>query len=193
MTATVGERDDAALVQQARGEPGHAAFRELYERHKDDLFTFVARLVRDDALAEDACQEAFLRAHRSLADFDSKLSFRGWLFEIARNAAIDALRRRAKQERLAEHESRRPKGAEGNLVLLEVARREATEDARSALDDLPDETRALLLQRHAHGLRLTELADSFACTERTIRNRLRAAAVLLTQALIERRARGGRP
>lgn len=194
MIVAVEERDDVALLTAARAreapEAASAAFRALFLRYKDEVFTFVARVVREDSLAEDATQDAFVRLHSSLAAFDARLAFRPWLFEIARNAALDALRRQAKQARFVERERAAQEGAPlDEPVLPEVERRESAAAAREALAALSEETRALLVQRHGHGAKLSELADSFSCTERTIRNRLRAAAAQLAQALFERRAR----
>ncbi len=176
--------DDATLVDLARThkEAAETAFRALYERYKDEVYAFLARLLRDDALAEDVLQEAFFRLWKSLDSFENARSFRGWLYQIARNAALDAIRVRLKEERLAAEKAKRgpgeaPPSAEG-------AERE-DEDARTraALSALPDETRALLIQRHGLGMKLGALAESFSCNERTIRTRLTAAAALLEKAL----------
>lgn len=191
--------DDRALVERALAprRPGqdraaaHAAFRELYDRHKDGLYAFLLRFLRDEALAEDALQEAFLRVHRNLDAFDASRSFRAWLYEIGRNAGLDASRRRAKQDRLAAVKASEAAPA-SDAVLDEVERREARDRAASVLDRLPDDARALLIQRHGHGMKLSELAESFACTERTVRNRLRSAAVLLARAVLGGSGEGSR-
>jgi RNA polymerase sigma-70 factor (ECF subfamily) len=72
---------------------------------------------------------------------------------------------------------------------VEVERREDVKRLQVALASLPAETRALLVQRHGMCMKLTEIAESFDCTERTVRNRLKRAAALLAEALI--RGEGG--
>src|SRR5947207_1138947 len=84
-----------------------AAFRAHYERHKTEVFGFLICLLRDEALAEDALQEAFLRAYRALDQYDPERSFRSWLFQIARNVALDAIRLERKHEKLREATARR--------------------------------------------------------------------------------------
>jgi RNA polymerase sigma-70 factor (ECF subfamily) len=193
MTAPpVDASDDEALVRLALAERADA-FRALYERHKDELHAFVVRLVRDDALAEDVFQEAFLRVHRHLRDYDPARPFRSWLYQIARNAALDALRTRGKDRRLE-----RARARDTSLVtppaLEEAASLEARTRAREALEALPEETRALLIQRHGLGMTLGDLAASFSCNERTVRRHLVVAGELLAQALLDIRSRnGGRP
>src|SRR5207253_699020 len=82
-------------VAQADG-----AFRVLYERYKDEIHGFLFRLLRDDARAEDVLQETFFRVYKALETFDASRSFRAWLYQITRNAAIDAIRQKRKDERI---------------------------------------------------------------------------------------------
>ena len=180
--------DDAALVERARGAgpDARAAQRALYERHAPRLHGFLRSLVRDPEAARDLHQEAFLRAFRGLADHDPRHAFAAWLLRIGRNAALDHLRAQAKRqaaplETHPDQATTRPGS--------DAARLESTAHTRAALDDLDDADRALLLQRHGLGLKLSELADTLACTERTVRNRLDRAAARLTAAVLARRQR----
>jgi RNA polymerase sigma-70 factor (ECF subfamily) len=182
------ELTDRELVLSARAANGEGAFRKLYERHGPDVLAFLAHLLRDDALSEDVLQEAFLRAHGALESYDEERSFRAWLFGIARNVAVDALRMRAKTERIAEEKARRG-AATVPSPCLEVERREEAEQARVALAALPPEARAILVQRHGLDMKIAELAESLAVTEKTATARLRAALVRFTEALMS--ARGG--
>ncbi len=168
---------DEELVLRARTEPIQPAFKILYERHERDVFRFILRLVRDRTLAEDLLQETFLRAYRHLDRFDTNRSFRAWLYGIARYASLNALRGRRDAAQLSDSVAARIH------VVAEVESREQAARARAALDQLPPETRALLIQRHALGMKLAELAESYDVAERTIRNRLRAAGQELAVAL----------
>jgi RNA polymerase sigma-70 factor (ECF subfamily) len=151
-------------------------------------------------MAEDVLQETFVRVATSAREYDPGRALRPWVFSIARNAALDALRRRAKRGGDAREPEER---AAGDGVLPEVATREAVERARAALGSLPDEMRALLIQRHGLGTKLDDLAQSFNVTERTVRNRLNAAADELARAFVanpaavdgsaEKNPRGGAP
>lgn len=174
---------DLALVALARGSAAEkrGAFQKLYERHKDEVFGFLVRLVRDRALAEDVLQEGFVRVYAALDRYDPRRPFRAWLFTIVRNAALDAMRKARRRDETGPAAER----AVESTALGEASRQEQVQAARRALARLPDESRALLVQRHALGMKLEELAESLACTERTVRNRLNAAADEFAQALLE--------
>src|SRR6516164_9958707 len=75
----------------------------LYRECRDDVYAYVATLLRDRSLAEDVTAQAFERAFRRRRLFDSRRgSERAWLFGIARNAALDELRRRKRTTPSAE-------------------------------------------------------------------------------------------
>jgi RNA polymerase sigma-70 factor (ECF subfamily) len=193
VTASVSEavRDDRELLVALR-DGGDGAFRALFERHADPVFSFVVKLVRDDALAEDVLQETFLRIHRGISTWEPARPARPWIYGIARNAALDALRQRKKADRLEDESARRAPAPERETVVPGAIRSEEAALVRAALASLPDETRALLVQRHGLGMELEELAASWSVNERTIRTRLGEAAARLATAL-SRAARGGAP
>jgi len=180
VSETPARIDDGTLVSAARKDD-EGAFRTLHERHGAPLLGFLVRLLRDQALAEDVLQEAFFRVYLNLDRCD-ETRFRAFLYQTARNAALDAIRMRRKAEKIAEGKSREPL-AEHEGALESLARKEQATRASEALDTLAPETRALLIQRHAVGMTLEELADSWSVNERTIRTRLRAAASELAAAL----------
>ncbi len=91
------------LVAPATTAPRDAdtAFDELYRSSRDDVYAYAAGLLRDRAAAEDVTATAFERAYRKRSRFDpSRGNRRAWLFGIARNAALDELRRRSRQAKL---------------------------------------------------------------------------------------------
>jgi len=87
---------DEPLVQE-RG----LVFDQLYRESRDDVYAYAAGLLRDRAAAEDVTATAFERAYRKRSRFDAdRGSPRAWLFGIARNAALDELRRRGRHAQL---------------------------------------------------------------------------------------------
>jgi RNA polymerase sigma-70 factor (ECF subfamily) len=179
--------DEGGLIVRARagGAEGHSAFRQLFDRYKREVFSVLLRLLREQARAEDALQETFFRVHLALDRLDPARPFRPWVHQVARNVAIDALRAQRKEARLA---ARAPSSEQAPPDEA-LAHDEHVAHARAALDALPDETRALLLQRHAAGLTLAELARSLDVSERTVVERLREGAGLLAQAIALRLGR----
>lgn len=180
-------RADRELLRLAREAPGGEAFKELYRRHREPVRGFLSRLLDDPDAAEDVLQETFLRVHQHLDRYDPAQPFRPWLLRIARNLGLNALQSRRKAGRASAGDA---DPAASDRVPREAAGREARGDARLALQSLPDDVRALLLQRHGLGMKLEELASSWGVNERTIRTRLQGAVDQLTQALLARRAGG---
>jgi RNA polymerase sigma factor (sigma-70 family) len=85
-------REAAAKPMGGSGEWG--AFERLYRESRDDLYAYLAFLLADHARAEDVLAQAFERAYRKRAKFDARRGeLRAWLFGIARNLALDELRR----------------------------------------------------------------------------------------------------
>src|SRR6188474_2440394 len=92
------------LVAPAKAAPRDAdvAFEELYRSSRDDVYAYVAGMLRDRSAAEDVTATAFERAYRKRNGYNPrKGSRRAWLFGIARNATLDELRRRGRQAQLA--------------------------------------------------------------------------------------------
>ena len=91
-----------------------SAFEQIVRRYQRPIISLIARMTGDCALAEDLAQETFVKAFRSLAAFDTTRRLSSWLFRIAHNTAIDAMRRnRPAQAALAP----------GALAFLDAARR----------------------------------------------------------------------
>jgi RNA polymerase sigma-70 factor (ECF subfamily) len=79
-------------VSQALGG-SQSAFEQIVRRYQRPIISLIVRMTRDRALAEDLAQETFVKAFRSLAAFDTTRRLSSWLFRIAHNTALDAMRR----------------------------------------------------------------------------------------------------
>ncbi|MGH2686976.1 MAG: RNA polymerase sigma factor [Actinomycetota bacterium] len=84
-----------------------AAFERLVRAYQVPVWRFLTHQLGDRALAEDVTQDAFVNLYRRLASFDFRAKFSTWVFQVARNAGIDAMRRRARHDRLPERRSDR--------------------------------------------------------------------------------------
>lgn len=164
----------------ARAREGDAgAFAELVRRHQDAVFRFVLRMVgtRDEAL--DLTQDAFVRAWQALPQWQPEAQFRTWLFRIASNAALDALRRR------------RVVAFEPLDETWQVAAGEPDPEERLALKQrvaalgaglakLSAEHREILLLREVESMAYEEIGAVLGLSEGTVKSRLaRARAALL--------------
>jgi RNA polymerase sigma factor (sigma-70 family) len=134
---------------------------QLYRACRDDLYAYVATLLRDRSLAEEVTALAFERAFRRHRSFNPRRgSERAWLFGIARNAALDELRRRKRTAPLAEDF---PADARASEEELEGAvRRAAVQVALARLT--PRERELIALKFHA-GLSIQELARVLRVSE----------------------------
>jgi len=92
-TSSLSREREKELVDRAVGGD-RAALRELIDLHKDRLFAFIHRMVRDHYEAEDICQDAFLKAFASLNSFSSEYRFSTWLFTIGYRVCLNRLRRK---------------------------------------------------------------------------------------------------
>jgi RNA polymerase sigma-70 factor (ECF subfamily) len=90
--STLTRERERQLVRRARAGD-RQALRELVNLHKDRLFAFVWRMVRNHHEAEDVCQDAFLKAFASLDSFSSEYRFSTWLFTIGYRVCLNRLRR----------------------------------------------------------------------------------------------------
>jgi RNA polymerase sigma-70 factor, ECF subfamily len=138
-------------------------FELLYRSSRDDVFAYVATLLKDRAAAEDITALAFERAYRRRKTFDRRRGEeRAWLFGIARNAALDELRRRKRVASLVvdpEDVSETHEDEEGAEVAL---RRTAV---RAALAELSARDREVIALKFHAGLRNTELARVLGVSE----------------------------
>jgi RNA polymerase sigma-70 factor, ECF subfamily len=127
----------------------------LYRACRDDLYAYVATLLRDRHLAEDVTAQAFERAFRRQRLFDPRRgSERAWLFAIARNAALDELRRRKRTVPVAD--ARRTEDADRESEQLESILRTAS--ILDAVLSLPARERELIALKFYAGLTNSEIA-----------------------------------
>lgn len=158
-----------------------AAFAELVLRHQDAVYRFVLRMVgtRDEAL--DLTQDAFVRAWQALPQWQPEAQFRTWLFRIASNAALDALRRRRVVGFEPLDEALEPPGDEPDPERrLELKQRVAALEA--SLAKLSAEHRDILLLREVENMSYAEIGAVLALSEGTVKSRLARARVALLEA-----------
>ncbi len=194
------EADDLSLVEKARA--GEAdAFRALVVRYQRKVYALALGIVKDPDLAWDVAQEAFVRVHRGLAEFEAKSSFSTWLFRIATHLGIDAVRRErvSRKDDLDDvAEADVADAGEGILATTlgndpreNVLRRELAAKIQDALATLPEKHRTILVLRELEGLSYEELAERLGIHKGTVMSRLFHARKKMQAAL--RRYAGLRP
>jgi RNA polymerase sigma factor (sigma-70 family) len=175
--STRAEGTDRDLVEAVRAGDD-VAFEELYRRYRPRIAAYVRRKVRDPARAEDIAQDAFFSALRRMRTTDAEIAFKPWIFEIARNAAIDHWRRASRAEEISVDEDERLRqsdrvrltGAGGpDSALVE---KERFEHLRGAFDELSDVHARVLVLRELEGLSYREIAERLELTESSVQSAL---------------------
>ncbi len=154
------------------------AFRSLVERYQKPIYWIAHDILLDRDEARDVAQEAFIRVHTALERYDQKRDFVNWFYRIARNLAIDALRRRRRRANPTEDLTRIP------LDAPQETRPDVDLPDRVAevLEELPVEYRLALTLREFHGMTPREIARVTDCSYPTARWRLHRARNLFRNA-----------
>jgi RNA polymerase sigma-70 factor (ECF subfamily) len=169
------------VMELSTSEPTTARFDALYRETASDVFAYVMTLLRERSAAEDVTAQTFERAYRRQSSFNPKKGTqRAWLFGIARNAALDELRRRRRTAALlAEPDD--PDGAHpGSDDAAEEAVRRAA--VRAALTQLEPRERELIALKFHAGLSNEEIAGVLGISESNAGTRVHRAVTKLREA-----------
>src|SRR6266705_91825 len=187
-----GKLSDPELAQRiASGD--REAFELLMRRHNQMLYRTARSILRDEAEAEDAVQEAYLLAYRGMSGFRGEAKLSTWLVRIVVNEAIGRTRKRnrgAEIIQLGSETQEDSEAAEGNMdeTLPEqpegAAQRAQTRRLlESKIDELPDAFRTVFVLRALEELSVEESAVALGIPEATVRSRFFRARGLLREAL----------
>ena len=186
MTAAASTQTESNLATAAqRGDP--RAYGELVTRHRAGVVSVVYHMCGDSRLAEEAAQEAFLRAWQRLAGYRPEQPFRAWIYRIAINAALDALRRERRLVSLEDllagdsDETYPAESSDGPEETVEANQR--AEKVHRAVLALPPASRSVLVLREYSGLSYSEIAGALEIPLGTVMSRLNSARSQLRQAL----------
>lgn len=138
------------------------AFESLVRAYQVPVLRFLRRYLGDVGLAEDAAQETFVRAYRRLSSFRYRSKFSTWLFQVARNAGVDAMRSGRRQDRVVA--SMHPPAAPSDPA--------TRAELNAALASLTPKLREALLMVEILGLTYREAAVVLATAEGTVKSRV---------------------
>lgn len=181
------EQDESQLIRRAR-EGELDAFNLLIDAYERPVYNLCLRMLSSVQAAEDAAQEAFISAFRSLASFRGG-SFRSWLFRIASNACYDEMRRqRARPVRSLDTPAGddRPQidvPSDAHSLDEHVQNVELREALRDALMELPPDQRLVIVLRDVQGMDYDEIAEVTNTNLGTVKSRINRARSRLRTAL----------
>jgi RNA polymerase sigma-70 factor, ECF subfamily len=155
------------------------AFAHLMRRYQGSLLKAAISRVGRREIAEEAVQEAFLCAHRWLATYDSRFSFRTWLWTILLNQCARHGKREARQGAPASGEPAMAGLAVSESPLDALLARETSERLHELLAKLPEAQADALRLRFFGGLTFPEIAAAMECSEAGAKNRVKAGLLKL--------------
>ncbi len=158
----VYEPDPEVIRAAADGDT--AAFEEVVHAYQAHVWRFLRHLLGDPTLAEDVTQETFIRVYRKLETFRFRSRFSTWVFQIARNAGIDALRARGRRERLLKAVKRTTRRSvpAGDLKV----------EIEAALQSLTPKLREAFVLVEALGFTYHDAASTLGVPEGTVKSRV---------------------
>ncbi len=172
--------NEASLIEQAQNGDRNA-FGELVRHHYQGVVQVVYRMCGDTGLADDAAQEAFIRAWVNLPSYQPRSNLRNWLYRIAINAALDVLRRRP-EERFEDEEVLKLSSHEASpeATLIE---KEQNALVQQAIESLPEAARSVIVLREYGGLSYHEISSVLGIPVGTVMSRLNYARNRLKEIL----------
>jgi RNA polymerase sigma-70 factor (ECF subfamily) len=185
------ETDERLLARLRAGE--RDVFGTLVRRYERELFGYLRRYLGDDDLADDVFQNTFVQVYLKIQQYEPGRPARPWLYAIATNQAIDALRRRNRRAdqradaAVSADEDGHPRPlfellpAPGDGPADSADRAEQRERVRAAVDRLPDLLRQVVILAYFQGLKYRDVADALDIPVGTVKSRLHAALARLTE------------
>lgn len=179
---TERERDAALVTRIKDGED--AAFRELFDHYHRRAYAVALGVVKNGEDALDVVQDAFVKVHKHIHNFQGSSSFYTWLYRIVMNLSIDHVRRnkRVKSMDYDDGVARDDESVAGDGAILPqildgnpgktALRRELAEAIEQALGTLPEYHRAVILLREVEGLSYEEMSKILDVPKGTIMSRL---------------------
>lgn len=192
--------DEQLLIAHRDGDGG--ALAELLERYRGPVMSYLVRTVRDRALAEEVFIDTFLALHKAAANYTEQGAFRAWVFRIARNRAVSALRK-VHERIMRQSVSLSPQPDDDGRPRLQLlqggagperitAAREQLDRLEEAIAALPENRRTALLLYHVEGLSYPEVAESLDVPLGTVKTWIHQARKGLRASLGERFVEQGR-
>jgi RNA polymerase sigma-70 factor (ECF subfamily) len=191
-------REDVRLVKRCReGDAG--AFETLVRKYQDPVYSIAYRMVGDREEARDLAQETFVRAFEGIETFNTRMSFRSWLYRIGANASIDHLRSRGRSRDLpveiaiaAGDTTGNParygvvielRGPEADIPENVSVSNETSGQVWEALEELPENYRAVVVLHHMEGMSYAEIGRVLGVPRNTAKTWGHRARGLLCESL----------
>jgi len=183
------EGSDRELIEACR-RGDYDAFRQLFDTHKDRVYSIALRFSGDPSAAMDISQEIFLKLLSSIQEFRGEASFESWLYRIVVNSCADHERRKRRLMPLIDHMAGLLR-APAESALHRLLRTEVERDVQISVGKLPAEQRMVVVLRYTEGLSYDDIAGILGCSPGTVASRLNRAHKVLERRLAHLRTGRG--
>jgi RNA polymerase sigma factor (sigma-70 family) len=170
------------VVTQRDRAAADAFIETLFERHHNEIYAYLVRMLRDPELAADLTQDAFVKAYRAQDSLEKPENARAWLYQIAHRVALDELRRRKIVRFLPWTGESRGAAPSAEHLAMDL---QLSGELQRALDRIPERQRAALILAEVHDLTGLELAAVLGVSHVAARALLTRARESLRQALAD--------
>jgi RNA polymerase sigma factor (sigma-70 family) len=172
------QQSDEALMEEVRdGEVGRLAV--LFERHHRALFHYFHRLTGDRARSEDLVQDVFFRILRFRETYQLRSTFAAWMYQVARNAYIDGVRKTKNEADWGEDRPEPPSNEPH--VDEQIWKQQEAKLLRKALEALPETQREVLILSRYQNLKYEEIGEILGCEVGAVKLRVFRAVRSLGQ------------
>ena len=186
----VEDRHALLMLRFQSGDSG--AFHELYEDYKFPLLNFIYRFCQDRRVAEELCQEVFIRVYKSAASYEAKAKFSTWLYRIATNICLNELRSGKYQYELVpsyldkNEPGKEPLGFEDTDQARADDGMEARElniAVRQAIAQLPKKQRLAVLFSIYQQLSYKDIGERIGCSEGAVKSMIHRSKIFIKKKL----------
>ena len=178
-------RSDVQLMLDVKSGDD-SSFELLLRKYRAPVVNFLYRMVRDTGAAEDLAQEVFLRVYRARSQYQPTAKFTTWMFRIATNLALNALRdRRHRQMEISIDQSAAAYSGDGEneqpameiadrqpTIEVDLIQRDRTDLIRRAVESLPEKQRAAVLLHKYQEMDYDQIARVLGCSESALKSLL---------------------
>jgi len=168
--------DHDLVIAVRRGED--SAFEQLFARYRTRIWTYAGGILGDADRAEDVTQEVFISVLRRLRDTERPIAFKPWIYQIAKNACIDELRRARRSHEVPFDQERETENGTEDLFSsapgpdVAIESKQQLEDLRGAFRGVSDLHRRMLVLRELEGLSYSEIGDRLGMSRPVVESTL---------------------
>lgn len=161
---------DADLISEVVGGDVER-FGVLMERYEQKLLRYVVYLIHDEVMARDVVQETFIKTYQNLRGYNPKHKFSSWIYRIAHNEAINAVKRHSREVDLENN----PEPSQDSTIIRDIDQAILADDVADCLSKLESRQREILMLYYYENMKYDEISDVLHTPSSTVGVRIKRA------------------